>query len=135
MSFFTGSSMSQRCINPLASGAFFAVEAGVKCLDKVWVVLPFKGIGGRGGRYPGPGPCAKAEKPPSCNPAKRTNVRAGNRELCFLFMVGFLLQSVPSLTVSLLNEANKMGVGFLRLKSLLLFVRINYSQVPFLPEI
>src|SRR5688500_12787121 len=76
-------------MNPLASGAFFKLEATVKCLDRVCVVSPFMGIGGRTGLGLSPGAWPKAVLASTSNPDKTTKAIAGNRDLFFLFIEDF----------------------------------------------
>ena len=89
ISFLMGSSTSQRGMNPLASGAFVTLEATVKCFERVWVVSPFIGIGGRTGLGLSPGAWPKEVLASTSNPDKTTKAIAGNRELFFLFIEDF----------------------------------------------
>ena len=95
-------------MNPLASGALFALEAGLKCLDNVCVVSPLMGMGGRTGLGRSPGVWPKALLALNSNPDKTTNAKAGIRNLFFLviedFFCGkysFLKESVNSHLVSI----------------------------------
>jgi hypothetical protein len=77
-------------MNPLAFGAFFAAEAGVKCLERVCVVSPFIGMGGREGLCP-PGGCADMVITPDCNTSNTTKAIAGNKGMRFLFIVDLFI--------------------------------------------
>ena len=76
-------------MNPLTSGAFLMPEAGVKCLDSVWVVSPLMGMGGRTGLGRSPGVWPKALLALNSNPDKTTNAKAGIRNLFFLVIEDF----------------------------------------------
>ena len=76
-------------MNPLSLGNFFTLVAGVKCLDRVCVVSPFMGMGGRDGLCCCGGPCAATVLIADCNPNKTTKAIAGNKDLRFLFIVDF----------------------------------------------
>jgi hypothetical protein len=79
-------------MNPLAFGAFFAAEAGVKCMERVCVVSVVIGMGGSWGPLGGPpgpcaGACANTVFTPGCTLNKTTKAIRGNNDLRFLFMV------------------------------------------------
>src|SRR5678815_830452 len=84
--FFTGSSTSQRCIKPSASGAFFTLVAAIKLRVRVCVVSPAIGIGGTFDPRPPapgpPGPCAKALVAPD----NITRAIIGNKKVNFLLI-------------------------------------------------
>src|SRR5688572_19546012 len=81
-------------MNPLASGAFFILEARVKCLDRVCVVSPFMGMGGNTGLGRSPGAWPKAVLASPSNPDKTTKAIAGNRDLFFLFIEDFIYSDI-----------------------------------------
>ena len=78
-------------MNPLASGVFFAAEAGIKCLVSVCVVSVVIGMGGSCWFGLGccGGACADTVITTDCNTNKTTKAIAGNKDLCFLFIVDF----------------------------------------------
>lgn len=84
MFFFTGSSTSQRCINPLLSGDLGIEEERMKSLLREWVVSPLIGIGGSEGLG---GPCARADMPLICNVVNATKTIIDKNDLVFLFIV------------------------------------------------
>ena len=78
-------------MNPLASGVFFDVDAGIKYRVSVCVVSPLGGMGGSDDLCWPPGACADAVLTPACNTNITTKEITGNRDVCFLFIIDFLL--------------------------------------------
>src|SRR6187397_779776 len=108
-------------MNPFSFGVFFPPATGVKYLERVCVVSPFIGMGGKLGLCGWFGFCADTLLTHECNANKTTRVLAGNKDVNFLFIVDFFLCAM------LLTILHDLSCPYKWLTKPSIFVRILYT--------